>query len=191
MTDVRPDGEDVTRILQAIDAGDPEAGDRLVSTLYDELRRVARAQMARERPGHTLQATALVHEAYVRLFAGQSPRFENRAHFFGAAAEAMRRILVERARRHARLKRGGDHQRVSLGDLVDEKGSVDPEQLLALDIVLERLQATDPTMAQVAKLRYFSGLTVEETAEALGVAPRTVNRLWLAARAWIHRELTR
>ena len=180
---------DVTHVLQALQAGDSDAAERLLSLVYHELRRLARARMARERPGATLQPTALVHEAYMRLFSGKTPRFENRAHFFVAAAEAMRRILVERARRRARLKRGGDQERVTLG--VDPAApAVDAETLIALDQALTRLAERDPTMSRVVELRYYAGLTIEETAHALGVAPRSINRLWLAGRAWLHRELT-
>lgn len=168
-----PPPHDLTRMLEAISAGQDQAADRLLSVVYGELRALARARMAREKPGQTLQPTALVHEAYLRLFAGEHPRWENRAHFFGAAAEAMRRILIERARRHARLKRGGGREQAPLTEIAAE-GTLGPEELLALDEALERLQAKDTEMARVVKLRYFAGLTVEETAEALG--PRASHR---------------
>jgi RNA polymerase sigma factor (TIGR02999 family) len=185
----RPAGE-LTQILEAIAAGDREASDRLLPIVYNELRALARARMARERAGHTLQPTALVHEAYLRLFGTASPRWENRAHFFGAAAEAMRRILIERARRHARLKRGAAPDRVPLTDFAEPQ-TLDAEDLLSLDRALDRLEEKDPAMARVVKLRYFAGLTVDETAAALDVGARTVDRHWTAARAWLQRELTR
>jgi len=186
----RPRRQDITGVLQAISAGQESAADRLLPLVYDELRKLARARMAREKAGATLQPTALVHEAYLRLFAGAHPRWENRAHFFVAAAEAMRRILIERARRRTRLKHGGAYERVTLSD--DLAGpDPEPETLLALDEALTRLASRDPNMSRVVELRYFTGLTVEETARALGLAPRTVNRLWVAARAWLQRELTR
>jgi RNA polymerase sigma factor (TIGR02999 family) len=186
----RPAAREVTRVLQALKAGEPDAAERLLALAYHELHWLARARMAREKSGATLQPTALVHEAYLRLFAGESPRWENRAHFFVAAAEAMRRILIERARRRARLKRGGGDERVTLrGDLAGPDPT--PETLVALDEALGRLAARDPTMSRVVELRFFAGLTVAESAEAMGCSPRTVNRLWVAARAWLQRELTR
>ena len=186
----RSSGQDVTRVLNALNAGENDAAERLLALVYQELRRMARAKMVREKPSATFQPTGLVHEAYLRLFAGESPRWENRAHFFVAAAEAMRRILVERARRRARLKRGGAHERVVLSD--DLAGPTpDPETLIALDRALTRLAAHDPNMSRVVELRYFAGLTIEESSDAMGLAPRTVNRLWTAARAWLQRELTR
>lgn len=181
----------VTRILEAVRTGDPGAPERLLDLVYEELRRLARSRLARERPGQTLQPTALVHEAYLRLFAGQEPRWENRSHFFGAAAEAMRRILIERARRHSRLKRGGSRERVTLDEDATAQEGGDAEELLALDLALDRLEQRDPVMARVVALRYFAGLTVEETADTLDMAPRTVNRHWLAARAWLQREMGR
>lgn len=188
MTD-RVQGE-LTTILAAMTAGDAEAADRLLPLVYGELRALARMKMAREGAGHTLQPTALVHEAYLRLFGRSRPRWENRAHFFGAAAEAMRRILIERARRRARLKRGASPRRVPLVELPDEQ-TLHAEELLSLDRALDRLEALDSSMARVVTLRYFAGLTVDETAAALDVAPRTVDRQWTAARAWLQRELTR
>ncbi|HUE88250.1 MAG TPA: sigma-70 family RNA polymerase sigma factor, partial [Vicinamibacterales bacterium] len=179
---------ELTQILNAVTAGDEQASARLLPLVYNELRALARARMAHERPGHTLQPTALVHEASLRLFGSMTPRWENRAHFFGAAAEAMRRILIERARRQARVKRGGRQQRVPLTEIAGEQ-PLDAEQLLSLDRALDRLEARDAAMAQVVKLRFFAGLTVDETAAALDVAPRTVDRHWTAARAWLHHEL--
>lgn len=169
--------------------GTPAAADDLVPLVYDELRRLARARMAREAPGHTLQPTALVHEAYLRLAAGAAPPFASRAQFFAAAAEAMRRILIERARRVRREKRGGGRRRVTLDEGL--AGAEPPDaELLALDQALARLERLDPAMARVVGLRWLAGLTVEETAEVVGSSPRTVKRQWTAGRAWLHRELT-
>jgi RNA polymerase sigma factor (TIGR02999 family) len=174
----------VTRVLGALRAGDGEAADRLVALVYDELRRMARAQLRRERPGQTLQPTALVHEAYVRLRSDEPWEWETRGHFFAAAAQAMRRILVERARSRQRIKRGSDPRRTTLGEgpVVVEP---DPAEMLALDRALTDLAARDGTMARVVELRYFAGLNVEETARSLGLSARSVNRLWTAARAWL------
>jgi RNA polymerase sigma factor (TIGR02999 family) len=143
--------------------------------------------MAKERPGQTLQATALVHEAYVRLVGTEDPGWDNRGHYFAAAAEAMRRILIERARKKARLKRGGQDQRVTFDEVLADEDR--PEQLIALDEALDRLEGHDEMMAQVVKLKYFGGLSVKETASALGVSSRTVNRQWTAARAWLFQEM--
>lgn len=179
----------ITQILKAIGSGNPEKADQLYSLVYDELRRMARAKMARERPGQTLQPTALVHEAYLRLLGGQKHGWESRAHFFTAAAEAMRRILIERARRYSRKKHGGEYQRVELDS---SAGAEQPrsETLLALDAGLDRLEEQDAQMAQVVKLRYFAGLTVEETAEALAISERSVYRSSTLAKAWLHREMS-
>ena len=179
----------ITQILAAIGEGDQQAPEQLLPLVYEELRRIARAKMAGERPGHTLQPTALVHEAFLRLFGTEEPSWENRAHFFGAAAEAMRRILIDRARKKARLMRGGDRQRVDLDTAI---GRAEPQALevLAVDEALTRLESIDPRMAQVVKLRYFAGLTLEEVAKAEGVSLSTVNRLWTAARAWLQVELS-
>ena len=181
-----PPGQ-VTQLLAEVAAGRRQASEELLPLLYDALRRLARARMAHEPAGHTLQPTALVHEAYLRLVGGEPVGWVGRGHFFAAAAEAMRRILVERARSHARLKRGGDLQRVDL----ETAHGIDPRsaELEALDEALGRLEAHDPEMAQVVKLRYFAGLSVEETASALGTSTRTVNRQWTAAKAWLHRAM--
>lgn len=178
----------ITRILQAIKEGDLGASNQLVPLVYDELRRIARSQMAREAPGQTLQPTALVHEAYIRLIGKENPTWENRAHFFAAAAEAMRRILIERARSRSRLKRGRNPHRI---DLKPEMISTepDPDELLALDAALKHLEAKDETMSTVVKLRYFGGLTGDEIAEMLGISARNVDRIWSSARAWLQREL--
>jgi len=179
----------ITELLSRARRGEPAAGRELILAVYGELRALARRQLARERGGHTLQPTALVHEAWLRLgLSGDRADWQGRAHFFGAAAEAMRRILIEHARGKARLKRGGDAPRVTL-DQVGADVAVAPEELLALDRALAGLERQDAQMATVVKLRYFAGLTVDETAGALGIAPRSVNRLWTAARAWLLREL--
>lgn len=178
----------ITRLLEAVNRGDEDAAQNLFTLVYDELRRMARSRMARESPGHTLQPTALVHEAYIRLMADDDPRFENRAHFFCAAAEAMRRILIEHARKKRSDKRHGSRQKVELTETmaVQEPTS---DEVAALDEALVRLEAKDRQMSDVLKLRFFVGLTVQETAEALDLAPRTVDRQWAAARAWITREM--
>jgi RNA polymerase sigma factor (TIGR02999 family) len=180
---------EVTRILESIQSGDPNAAEELLPIVYDELRRLAAAKMSYEAPGHTLQATALVHEAWMRL-AGSSepPRFENRAHFFGAAAEAMRRILVESARRKQRLKRGGRPEKVNIDDLEIPLPMPDDE-LLALDEALGRLATMDARAAEVVKLCFFVGLTQEQAAHELGISLSTAERLWSFARAWLFREM--
>jgi RNA polymerase sigma factor (TIGR02999 family) len=184
---------EVTRILEAIERGNSDAAGALLPVVYDELRRLAAARLARETPGQTLQPTALVHEAYLRLLgpdpAGKPPAFDGRGHFFAAAAEAMRRILVDRARERSRLKRGGDRQRVELreDDLVSEP---DTDELLALDEALDKLAAEDPTKATLVKLRYFAGLTVEQASTALGISRATADRYWTYARAWLYHEVT-
>lgn len=179
---------DITRILASIGDGDRhDAMERLVPLLYDELRALARAQLNRERPDHTLQATALVHEAYLRLLGASHPPWNDRRHFFRAAAEAMRRILVEHARAKNRLKRGGDRIRVELEDSLLPEGADerDLDQLLALDEAFRRLDGQDPRAADVVRLRYFAGLSVADTASALGLSERTVKREWAFARAWL------
>ena len=177
----------VTRLLEQARRGEPGATEQLLPLVYDELRRLARSRMRGERPGHTLQPTALVHEAYLRLL-GSEGAWEGRGHFFAAAAEAMRRILIERARRVRRLKRGGDLHRVELEDEVSADGPR-VDEVLAVDEALGRLEEKDAQMAAVVKLRYFAGLTVEEIAHALGTSPRTVNRLWTGAKAWLRSEM--
>jgi RNA polymerase sigma factor (TIGR02999 family) len=179
----------VTRLLAALGQGDRVAAEELVVLVYDELRRLARAQLRRERPGQTLQPTALVHEAYLRLVADGAPAWDNRGHFFAAAAEAMRRILVERARARGRIKRGSGARPTTLAE---DSAVVEPapEEVLALDHALDRLEARDRQMAEVVKLRYFAGLTVEETATSLALSPRSVNRMWTGARAWLLAQMT-
>src|SRR6188472_2691951 len=186
MTD--PTGSPVTQVLARFG---PDGGptDELITLVYAELRALARAWMAREPAGHTLPPTALVHEAYLRLVTDPGMKWDNRRHFFAAAAEAMRRILIERARRVSRQKRGGDQERVELHEelVPDQDGQID-EVLLVHD-ALDELEAQDAQMAQVVKMRYFGGLTVEETAAALDLSPRSVNRSWTAARAWLKRRM--
>jgi len=177
---------DVTQLLDAAAAGDRRAAAELLPVVYDELRQLAAARMAREAPGHTLDATGLVHEAYLRLVGDQ--RFDHRGHFFAAAAEAMRRILVESARRKATQKRGGEGERVKLDP--ERFAAPDrPEDLLALDEALTKLAARDPRKAKLVELRYFAGLTLDEAAAALGVSAATADRDWAFARAWLYREL--
>ncbi|MDY7108501.1 MAG: ECF-type sigma factor [Planctomycetota bacterium] len=170
--------------------GDGGAGvsDDLLSLVYDELRKLAHFHMMNEPVGQTLTATALVHEAYLRLGGEPDERWDGRGHFYAAAAEAMRRILVERARRRGQRKRGGGHQRIPLGEvaLINEAPTAD---VLALDEVLTKLEARDPRKGRVVTLRYFAGLTVQETAQAMGISPRLVNKEWTFARAWLRREL--
>ena len=181
---------DVTRLLDAAAAGDRRAAADLLPLVYDELRQLAGARMAAESPDHTLQPTALVHEAYLRLVGSRDEaRWENRGHFFAAAAEAMRRILVDTARRKQSAKHGGGRARVDLG--ADPVAAPDPRHdLVALDAALTRLAAEDPQAAWLVELRYFAGLSIPEAARAVGVAPRTADRVWAFARAWLHRELT-
>jgi len=181
---------EVTRLLDAAAAGDSHAAAELLPLIYDELRKLAAARMAAESSGQTLQATALVHEAYLRLIGpADNTRWENRGHFFAAAAEAMRRILVDAARRKRREKHGGDRQRVDL-DTVAVAAPEPKEDLVALDIALTRLASEDSQSARLVELRQFAGLTVPEAAQVLGVSPRTADRLWKFARAWLHREIT-
>jgi RNA polymerase sigma factor (TIGR02999 family) len=180
---------EVTRILSAIEHGDPSAAEQLLPLVYDELRKLAAQRLAQEMPGQTLEPTALVHEAYLRLVDGDQARHWNsRGHFFAAAAEAMRRILVEAARRKARPKHGGGRRRRELHP--DLAAAPEPdEDLLALDAALARLAHTDPLKARLVELRYFAALTGDQAAEVLGLAPRTADRHWVFARAWLRREM--
>jgi RNA polymerase sigma factor (TIGR02999 family) len=171
----------VSRLLQSIDHGDPQAASQLLPLVYDELRRLAKHKMARERPGLTLGATALVHEAYLRLVS-DGAQFDNRGHFFVAAAEAMRRILVENARRKLRQRHGGGRRRVELAEC-EAAAASDPGELLAMDEALTQLAADDPPAAELAKLRFYAGLSVEQAAEALGLSRATAYRHWTYARA--------
>ncbi len=180
---------EVTKILQAIDHGDPTAAHNLLPLVYKELRRLAAHKMSRESPDHTLQATALVHEAWLRLLKpGELERIQNGDHFVATAAEAMRRILVESARRKKRLKHGGDLERVDV-DGIEVALPLPADEIIALDEALDRLAKVDRRSAEVVKLRFFSGLTQEQAAEELGVSLRTAERLWKFARAWLFREV--
>jgi RNA polymerase sigma factor (TIGR02999 family) len=179
----------VTRILSALEQGDPQAAAQLLPLVYDELRRLAAQKLAQERPGQTLEATALVHEAYVRLVnEDQAHHWNSRGHFFGAAAESMRRILIDRAREKHCEKRGGTHKRLDI-DAVDLATTAAPDQLLALDEALAKLARGDPTAARLVELRYFAGLTVDEAGKALGLSTATAYRHWNYARVWLHSEL--
>jgi RNA polymerase sigma factor (TIGR02999 family) len=184
---------DVTRILNAIHEGDPHAASQLLPLVYEELRRLAAQKLARETPGQTLDATALVHEAYLRLVASgdasalREPSWDSRGHFFAAAAEAMRRILIDNARRKRRPKHGGGRQRVALAEALPAPES--RPDLLALDEALTRLAEQEPAKAQLVKLRYFAGLSLEEAAACLGISPATAKRWWAVARAWLYATL--
>jgi RNA polymerase sigma factor (TIGR02999 family) len=181
---------DVTQILSAIEQGDPSAAEQLLPLIYDELRKLAAAKLAHEKPGQTLQATALVHEAYLRLVdAEKTQRWNSRGHFFGAAAEAMRRLLVEQARRKSTLKAGGDLQRVDIC-VVDAVVAGPRLDLLALDEALQRLGDMDPRKAELVKLRFFAGLTNQQAAEVLGVATSTADADWAYAKCWLRVEMT-
>ena len=180
---------DVTRILSLIEQGNAQAAEQLLPLLYDELRRLAAAKLASEKPGQTLQATALVHEAYLRLVGSDNAQqWSSRGHFFAAAAESMRRILVESARRKNRLKHGGDLDRVEV-ELTELPTRMAADDLLALDEALQRLQQEDPVKARLVTLRYFAGLTIEQASEVLGISRVTAFRYWTFARAWLHREI--
>ncbi len=188
-----PVTEDFTLILNRIEQGEPNAAEKLLPAVYDELRKLASAKMAREPDGQTLQPTALVHEAWLRLGGDQQPTWQNRAHFFASAAEAMRRILIERARRRSARRHGGGLQRVDVDDSANAIASA-PEaddELLAVHETLARLAEHDARKAELVKLRYFAGLTIEEAAEVLGVAAPTAKRDWAYARAWLFREISR
>jgi RNA polymerase sigma factor (TIGR02999 family) len=186
---------DVTRILSAIEGGDVHAAGQLLPLVYDELRKLAAQRMAQEKPGQTLQATALVHEAYVRLVdVDKAQAWNSRGHFFAAAAEAMRRILIEKARRRQRVRHGGGRQRIDLDEALDlhqpAHAGRSPDDLLALDDALTRLAALNPVRAELVKLRFFAGLTTAEAAEALGVSVATAERYWTFARTWLYAELS-
>jgi RNA polymerase sigma factor (TIGR02999 family) len=180
---------EVTRILSAVEQGDPQAAEQLLPLVYDELRKLAAQRLAQEKPGQTLQATALVHDAYLRLVDGDvAQHWNSRGHFFAAAAEAMRRILVENARRKQRGRHGGQLQRVDFDSQLQVPSEAD-DNLLALDDAIQRLAAEEPQVAEVVKLRYFAGLTIEETSLALNISVRSVNRHWAYARAWLYQQL--
>jgi RNA polymerase sigma factor (TIGR02999 family) len=185
---------EVTRILSAIETGDPHAADQLLPLVYDELRRLAAHKLAHEAPGQTLDATALVHDAYLRLVGSgeastsRDQHWDSRGHFFAAAAEAMRRILVERARHKAALKHGGKRQRLDL-EQIEAARDDRSHELLALDDALARLEQHDAQAARLVKLRYFAGLTHQQAAEALGISRRAADRLWALARAWLYKQI--
>src|SRR5437870_6401050 len=180
---------DVTHILSAIEEGDPQAAEKLLPLVYDELRKLAAVKLAQEKPGQTLQATALVHEAYVRLVGGDNSQpWDNRGHFFAAAAEAMRRILLNRARDKKRAKRGGERRRVNL-DQIEIALDTNDEQLIELDEALTQLAVEDPDAARLVNLRFFAGLTLKIPAASLGMATRTAERQWAYARAWLYARL--
>jgi len=180
---------DVTQILNGLARGDPQAAGQLLPLVYDELRKLAAEKMRHEKPGQTLEATALVHEAYLRLVGPEkAQRWDNRGHFFAAAAEAMRRILVDNARRKHRPKHGGNRRRTA-GDVVAPRPEMPPEDLLALDEALDKLAKEEPAKAELVKLRFFAGLTMPEVAETLGISLATAERHWAYARTWLYAEL--
>jgi len=179
---------DVTQILERVEQGDGQAAAELLPLVYAELRKLAASKMANEAAGNTLQTTALVHEAWLRLVGNDNPTFRGRAHFFAAAAEAMRRILIDRARRKRAVRHGGGQKRVDIQE-VDLAGPAADDQLLAVDEALDKLAAQDPLEAQLVKLRYFVGLTTEETARLLDISPRTARNYWAHARTWLYHEL--
>ena len=183
---------EVTRLLDAVKDGDQAAAEELLPLTYQELRRISARMMANEREGHTLQPTALIHEAYLKLVGtdGEQPDWDSRGHFFTAAAEAMRRILIDHARGKRAMKRGGDYARTTWDEAKFETG-IPTDEILSVNEALEKLERDNPTAAKVVKLRYFAGLTVPETASALGMAPRTVDRTWQGAKAWLYREISR
>jgi len=181
---------DVTQILNAIEQGDSRAADELLPLVYEELRLLASQKMAQEKPGQTLQATALVHEAYIRLVEADNQNWDNRRHFFAAAAEAMRRILVENARRKQRLKRGRDYQRIELNDMI-QTSHQEEEGLIALDEALTKLARNDSTKADLVKLHYFSGLSLEQAADILQISRATAYRYWSYAQAWLFDEINK
>jgi len=181
---------DVTRLLEAIQHGDPKAAEDLLPLVYEELRKLAAHKMSHETAGHTLQPTALVHEAWLRLGGGEGAQFENRAHFFGAAAEAMRRILIDRARRKQARRHGGGQEHVDVHEMEIAAPQPD-EEMLAVNDALEKFAREEPLKAELVKLRYFAGLTIEETAQVLGLSPATAKRHWVFARAWLYAEVHR
>ena len=176
--------KDVTRLLDAVQHGDARAADELLPLVYAELRQLARAKMAREQPGQTLQATALVHEAWLRL--GDGARFENRAHFFGAAAEAMRRILVDRARRKLAARHGGGQERLNVDEIEIAAPTEKEDDLLAVHEALDLFASEDPVKAELVKLRFFAGFTLEEAGQVMGISERTAKRHWAYAKAWLY-----
>lgn len=188
MSDSEPNAGEVTRILSAIRNGNAQAAQELLPLVYDALRRLAAYKMAHETPGQTLQPTALVHEAWLRLGGQENQAWNGRPHFFGAAAEAMRRILIDNARRKRALRHGGGRQRMDIQEL-EIVAAVQDEDLLEVNEALERFAAQDKQKAELVKLRYFTGLTIDEAAEILGISAPTANRWWAYARAWLHKEI--
>jgi len=180
---------DVTRVIEAVQRGDAKAADELLPLVYEELRKLAASKMANEAAGNTLQPTALVHEAWLRLVGNDNPKFAGRAHFFAAAAEAMRRILIDRARRKCARRHGGGQVKVDIQELDLASPGAD-DQLLAVNEALDKLAAQDPIEAELVKLRYFAGLTVEDAAALLGISPRTARNYWAHARTWLYQEIT-
>jgi len=179
---------DVTRILQSIESGDPKAAGELLPLVYEELRKLAAARMANEPPNQTLQPTALVHEAWLRLTGNENVKWDGRAHFFGAAAEAMRRILIDHARRKKALRRGSNPQRLDIEE-VEIAAPAKEQELLDMDEALEKFAALDKQKAELVKLRYFVGLTLDESAQILGISTPTAKRWWAYARAWLYRQI--
>ena len=179
---------DVTQVLNAIEQGDPKAADKLLPLVYEELRKLAASKMAREAPGQTLQPTALVHEAWLRLAGDEPSRWDSRAHFFGAAAEAMRRILIDRARRKQAMRHGAGQQRVDIEE-IEIAAPADDGQLLAINEALDKLTAQDKPKAELVKLRFFAGMSIEEAAAVLGISEATAKRWWAYARAWLFAEM--
>ena len=183
--------DDVTYIIKAVERGDPHAAEELLPLLYRELRILAAQKLSKEPPGQTLQPTALVHEAYLRLIGPESHNWDSRGHFFAAAAEAMRRILIENARRKQNSKHGGDRKKVSLTKVQLESNDFsDPSTLLELDEILEKFSQQDKVKADLVKLRFFAGLTIKQASEVLGISYATAERYWNYARSWLHREMT-
>ncbi|UCE46965.1 MAG: sigma-70 family RNA polymerase sigma factor [Phycisphaerales bacterium] len=183
---------DVTRILNAIEQGDTRAADRLLPLVYEELRRLAAQKMSQELPGQTLQATALVHEAYIRLVGSEVQNWSSRGHFFAAAAEAMRRILIDSARRKKSIKYGGSRKRIDLNEAAPTSNNAARlDELIALDEALEKLSTKDKVKADLVKLRYFAGLTCEQAAEVLGISHNTADQYWAYARSWLRLEITK
>jgi RNA polymerase sigma factor (TIGR02999 family) len=180
---------EITQILERANEGDPKAAEELLPLVYEELRRLAAQRMASEAPGHTLQPTALVHEAWLRLGGDVQPQWENRAHFFGAAAEAMRRILIDRARRRKAQRHGGGQERIDIDELDIISPAQSDDEMLGVNHALDRLAEVEPAKAQLVKLRYFAGMSIEEAAGALGISAPTAKRWWRYARAWLRLEV--
>jgi len=181
---------EVTRLLQDCSDGNRDALDKLLPLVYNELRRLAHSYLSHERPDHTLQTTALVHEAYLKLIDQRSVNWQNRAQFFAISAQAMRRILLDNARRHTAAKRGSGGQKISLDEVATLSGDSANESLIALDLALQKLETIDAAQSKIVELRYFGGLTIEETAEVLKISPSSIQREWTVARAWLYKTIT-